>query len=131
MYHCQRTFIPDPAAQGMKGDKLGCGLRNLGTTGDQGTLKSRTGALPPGADMCYMFSEPGLRGQQYFSVLSEHSSSSWHVKRIRPHCSLTMHGCTTANGDQHLHNSQSCLREYIKTSNKNEGTAPPSIPEAN
>lgn len=51
MYHCQRTFIPDPAGQGMKKDRLSGGLGNLGTTGDQGMLKSRTRALPPRADM--------------------------------------------------------------------------------
>lgn len=135
MCHCQRTFIPDPARQWLKGDKLSDGLEKLGTTGDQGMLKSRTGALPPRADMYYMFPEPllGLRGQQWFSVLSEHSSSCWHVRRICARSFLAMHGCITANGDQHIHNiSESCLKEDIKTSNKNEGTAPPPpIPEAN
>lgn len=89
----------------MKRDKLSGSLGKLGTTGYQGMLKSRTGALPPRADVCYVFPEPllGLRGQQSFSVLSEHSSSSWHVRRICPYCLLTVHGCTTANGDQHFH----------------------------
>lgn len=107
---------------------------NLGTTGDQGMLKCRTGELPPRADMCYLFPEPllGLRGQQCFSVLSEHSSSSWYVRRICARSFLTTHGCTTANGDQHIHNiSESCLREDIKTSKKKEGTAPSPIHEAN
>ena len=73
-------------------------------------LKNRTGALQPRADMYYVFPEPvpedpGLRGQQRFTMLSEHSSSSWHVRGVCPHSSLMVHGCTTVNGNQLFHDT--------------------------